>query len=291
MATFQRHRITPWLLLAPQLAVVAVFFFWPAVQGLYQSLFAQDAFGLGSEFVGLQNFIDVLEDSEFLNSLLITVVFTLAVAVLSLGIALLLAVQADRVIRGARFYRTLLIWPYAVAPAVAAVLWNFMFDPSLGVISHALEWLGIHWDHRVNGHQALLLVIIACVWVQVSYNLVFFLAGLQAIPQSLLEAATIDAAGPWRRFWSVTFPLLSPTAFFLLVTNTTYAFFETFGAIDATTQGGPGGSTRTLIYKIFQDGFVGLDFGHSAAQSVMLMLVVGLLTLIQFRYIERKVHY
>lgn len=291
MATFQRHRFTLCLLLAPQLAVIGIFFFWPAIEGLYQSLFAQDAFGLSSEFVGLQNFSDLLDDSEFIHSLVITVIFTLAVAVLSLALSLLLAVQADRVRRGARVYRTLLIWPYAIAPAVAAVLWNFMFDPALGIISHTLAWLGIHWDHRINGQQALLMVIIACVWVQVSYNMVFFLAGLQAIPQSLLEAATIDAAGPWRRFWSITFPLLSPTAFFLLITNTTYAFFETFGAIDATTQGGPGGSTRTLIYKIFQDGFVGLDFGQSAAQSVMLMIVVGLLTLIQFRYIERKVHY
>lgn len=291
MASFQHHRFAPWLLLLPQLVVVGLFFFWPAIEGLYQSLYAQDAFGLGSVFVGLQNFSDVLRDGEYLAALKTTIIFTLLVATCSLTLALVLAVLADRVVKGARVYRTLLVWPYAVAPAVAAVLWNFLFDPSLGLISHLLGMLGIDWNQYLNGGQALMVVVIACTWVQVSYNFVFLLAGLQAIPASLLEAAAIDAAGPWRRFWTISFPLLSPTLFFLLVTNTTYAFFETFGAIDASTQGGPGGATRTLIYKIYQDGFVGLDFGHSAAQSVILMIIVGVLTLIQFRFIERKVHY
>lgn len=291
MATFQHQRLTPWLLLAPQLVVVGLFFFWPAGQAIYQSLFTQDPFGLASTFSGFQNFIDVLHDPEYLAAFKVTILFTLSVAVASLCIALLLAVLADRVIKGSRFYRTLLTWPYAVAPAVAAVLWSFLFDPSLGRISHFLELVGVHWDYHINGGQALALVIIASVWVHVSYNFVFFLAGLQAIPKSLLEAAAIDAAGPWRRFWTITFPLLSPIMFFLLITNTTYAFFETFGAIDATTAGGPGGATRTLIYKIYEDGFKGLDVGHSAAQSVLLMILVAALTLVQFRYIERKVHY
>lgn len=291
MTTFQRHRFTPWLLLAPQLLVIAVFFFWPASQALYQSLYVQDPFGLSATFAGLDNFIQVLVDPEYRRALGVTVVFSASVALLALSIALLLAVLADRVVKGARGYRTLLVWPYAVAPAIAGVLWMFLFDPTLGVLSAMLGTLGVDWNHRLDGGQALALVIIASVWKQVSYNFVFFLAGLQAIPKSLLEAAAIDAAGPWKRFWTITFPLLSPTTFFLLVMNTTYAFFDTFGTIDATTGGGPGGATRTLIYKVFEDGFVGYDLGASAAQSVILMLLVGALTLVQFRYIERKVHY
>ncbi|WP_027350343.1 sn-glycerol-3-phosphate ABC transporter permease UgpA [Halotalea alkalilenta] len=291
MTTFQRHRFTPWLLLAPQLVVIAVFFFWPASQALYQSLYVQDPFGLSATFAGLDNFIQVLVDPEYRRALGVTVVFSASVALLALSVALLLAVLADRVVKGARGYRTLLVWPYAVAPAVAGVLWMFLFDPTLGVLSAMLGTLGVDWNHRLDGGQALALVIIASVWKQVSYNFVFFLAGLQAIPKSLLEAAAIDAAGPWKRFWTITFPLLSPTTFFLLVMNTTYAFFDTFGTIDATTGGGPGGATRTLIYKVFEDGFVGYDLGASAAQSVILMLLVGALTLVQFRYIERKVHY
>ncbi|ANF56455.1 sn-glycerol-3-phosphate ABC transporter permease UgpA [Halotalea alkalilenta] len=291
MTTFQRHRFTPWLLLAPQLVVIAVFFFWPASQALYQSLYVQDPFGLSATFAGLDNFIQVLVDPEYRRALGVTVVFSASVALLALSVALLLAVLADRVVKGARGYRTLLVWPYAVAPAIAGVLWMFLFDPTLGVLSAMLGTLGVDWNHRLDGGQALALVIIASVWKQVSYNFVFFLAGLQAIPKSLLEAAAIDAAGPWKRFWTITFPLLSPTTFFLLVMNTTYAFFDTFGTIDATTGGGPGGATRTLIYKVFEDGFVGYDLGASAAQSVILMLLVGALTLVQFRYIERKVHY
>ncbi|GHC31921.1 sn-glycerol-3-phosphate ABC transporter permease UgpA [Aidingimonas halophila] len=291
MATFQRHRLTPWILLAPQLAVIAVFFFWPAAQAIVQAFYIEDPFGLGHEFVWFENFARIFTSFEYLRALGVTALFSVSVAVGAMSLALLLAVQADRVIHGAHSYKTLLIWPYAVAPAVAGVLWMFMFDPNLGLLSAGLENLGIGWNHRVNGGQAMLLVILASIWKQMSYNFVFFLAGLQSIPKSLLEAAAIDGAGPWRRFWTVTFPLLSPTSFFLLVMNSVYVFFETFGTIDATTGGGPGGATRTLVYKVYEDGFEGYDLGSSAAQSVILLILVGLLTLLQFRYIERKVQY
>jgi len=291
MTTFDNHRVTPWILLAPQLLVVAVFFFWPAFQALQQAFYVEDPFGLGRSFVWFDNFTRVLASPEYHRALGVTVVVGVGVAVGAMALALLLAVLADRVIRGARVYRSLLIWPYAVAPAVAGVLWMFLFDPGLGIVSHLLAGVGVRWDHHLHGDQALALVIIASIWKQMSYNFVFFLAGLQAIPRSLLEAAAIDAAGPWRRFWSITFPLLSPTTFFLLVMNSVYAFFETFGTIDATTAGGPGGATRTLVYKVYEDGVIGYDLGSSAAQSVILMLLVGLLTLIQFRYVERRVQY
>lgn len=277
--------------MAPQLVIVLVFFFWPAMMALRQSFYVQDAFGLGETFTGLANFTRVLTSRSYHEALFNTAVFSLSVALGAMAIALLLATMADRVLRARRVYRTLLIWPYAVAPAAAGVLWMFMFDPTLGVLSRALAALGVHWDFRLNGHQAMALVIIAAIWQQMSYNFVFFLAGLQGIPASLLEAAAIDGAGPWRRFWTITFPLLSPTSFFLLVMNTIYAFFDTFGTIDTTTGGGPGGATRTLVYKLYQDGIVGLDLGGSAAQSVLLMLMVGLLTLVQFRYVERRVQY
>lgn len=291
MATFQRHRVTPWLLLAPQLAVIAVFFFWPAAQALVQAFYIEDPFGLGRSFVAFENFTRLLTSPAYYRALGVTGLFSVSVALGAMALALLLAVLADRVIRGAHGYKTLLIWPYAVAPAVAGVLWMFMLDPELGLISAWLSAVGIDWNHRLNGGQAMTLVVLASIWKQMSYNFVFFLAGLQAIPRSLLEAAAIDGAGPWRRFWSVTFPLLSPTSFFLLVMNSVYAFFETFGTIDATTGGGPGGATRTLVYKVYEDGFIGFDLGSSAAQSVLLMLLVGLLTLVQFRYVERRVQY
>jgi len=291
MTHFQRYRLTPWLLMAPQLIIVGVFFFWPALQAVQQAFYIEDAFGLSRQFVGLANFVAVLTSSEYYNALWTTVVFSLAVALGAMAIALLLAVLADRVIKGASVYKTLLIWPYAVAPAVAGVLWLFLLDPTLGLVSTSLERLGVAWDHNLNGGQALLLVILASVWKQMSYNFVFFVAGLQAIPKSLLEAAAIDAAGPWRRFWTVTFPLLSPTSFFLLVMNSVYAFFDTFGTIDTVTSGGPGSATTTLVYKVYQDGFVGQNLGSSAAQSVLLMLFVGILTMVQFRYVERRVHY
>ncbi|GGK28672.1 sn-glycerol-3-phosphate ABC transporter permease UgpA [Salinarimonas ramus] len=281
----------PVALLLPQLVVTAIFFLWPAGQALYQSVLRQDAFGLRTTYVGLANFERLFSDPLYLNSFQVTVVFSLAVTFLGLAIALLLATMADRVIKGASGYKTLLIMPYAVAPAVAGVLWWFLFNPSIGLFAHTLRALGIDWNHLLNGDQALILVVIAAVWKQISYNFLFFLAGLQAIPRSLVEAAAIDGAGPMKRFWTIVFPLLSPTAFFLLVVNVTYAFFDTFQIIHATTSGGPGQSTTILVYKVYSDGFVGLDLGSSAAQSVVLMAIVIVLTFVQFRYIERRVQY
>jgi len=281
----------PWALVAPQLAIVLVFFFWPAAQGLYFSVLQQDAFGTSVQFVGLENFRALFRDESYLASFRITAVFSLLVAGLGLSLSLLLAVMADRVIKGAGGYKTLLIWPYAVAPAVAGVLWLFMFAPSIGVVTYALGRIGIPWNHLLNGTDALILVVAAAVWNQISYNFLFFLAGLQSIPKSLIEAAAIDGAGPWRRFWTVQFPLLSPTAFFLLVINIVYAFFGTFGIIDAATQGGPGQDTSILVYKLYFDAFKAMDLGASAAQSVVLMAIVTVLTVIQFRYVERKVNY
>jgi sn-glycerol 3-phosphate transport system permease protein len=286
-----RGTALPLLLLAPQLAVTAVFFLWPAGVAVYQSVLQQDPWGLRTEFVGLRNFAEVLADPDWRTAAGNTAVFSTAVAGLAMGIALMLAVQADKAIRGARVYRTLLIWPYAVAPAVAAVLWLFLFHPSIGLIGRALNANGFPWDPRLNGNQAMLLVIGAAAWKEVSYNFIFFLAGLQAIPRSVLEAAAIDGARPVRRFWTVVFPLLSPTTFFLLVVNLVYAFFDTFGTIHALTGGGPGNATTTLIYKVYVEGVQNTNLGSSAAQSVILMLLVVALTMIQFRFIERRVHY
>jgi sn-glycerol 3-phosphate transport system permease protein len=286
-----RGTALPLLLLAPQLAVTAVFFLWPAGVAVYQSVLQQDPWGLRTEFVGLRNFAEVLADPDWRTAAGNTAVFSTAVAGLAMGIALMLAVQADKAIRGARVYRTLLIWPYAVAPAVAAVLWLFLFHPSIGLIGRALNANGFPWDPRLNGNQAMLLVIGAAAWKEVSYNFIFFLAGLQAIPRSVLEAAAIDGARPVRRFWTVVFPLLSPTTFFLLVVNLVYAFFDTFGTIHALTGGGPGNATTTLIYKVYVEGVQNTNLGSSAAQSVILMLLVVTLTMIQFRFIERRVHY
>ncbi|HEX7548741.1 MAG TPA: sn-glycerol-3-phosphate ABC transporter permease UgpA [Candidatus Methylomirabilis sp.] len=284
------NKVLPYLLLAPQLAITVVFFFWPAVQAIYWSVLIQDPFGLRTEFVWLENFRTILTDPLYLGSIQVTVIFSLAVAALAMGFALLFAVMADMKIRGVRAYRTLLMWPYAVAPAVAASLWLFIFHPSIGVIGRSLNDMGILWDYKLNGTQALLLVILASAWKQVSYNFLFFLAGLQAIPKSLVEAASMDA-GPARRFRSIVFPLLSPTTFFLLVVNMVYAFFDTFGVIHALTGGGPAKATETLIYKVYTDGVVNIDLGSSSAQSVILMAVVITLTALQFRFIERKVHY
>ncbi|QPF75116.1 sn-glycerol-3-phosphate ABC transporter permease UgpA [Roseateles sp. DAIF2] len=286
-----RSRWLPWLLLAPQVLVISVFFFWPAGQALLQSLQQQDAFGLSTEFVGLDNFRNLFNDESYLASFKITAVFSLLVAVCGLAVALLLAVMADRVIKGAMAYKTLLIWPYAVAPAVAGVLWLFMFAPSIGVVSHTLQALGMDWNHLLNSKHALTLIVVAAVWKQISYNFLFFLAGLQSIPKSLIEAAAIDGAGPARRFWTIVFPLLSPTTFFLLVINVVYAFFDTFAIVDATTHGGPGKDTAILVYKVYYDGFKALDLGGSAAQSVVLMAVVIALTVLQFRFVEKKVQY
>jgi len=284
-------KLLPYLLLAPQLAVTLVFFFWPAAETIRQSLLREDAFGLRSEFVGIENFADVLADPFYLNAVTNTLVFSSAVTFLAMSVALLLAVLADRHIRGAALYKTLLIWPYAIAPAVAAVLWLFLFHPTIGLFSKLLLAAGIAWDWKLNGAQAMLLVIIASAWKQVSYNFIFFLAGLQSIPKSVLDAASIDGASNARRFWTITFPLLSPTSFFLLVVNLVYAFFDTFGVIHALTQGGPGKATETLIYKAYADGVQNLNLGSSAAQSVILMGAVIALTMVQFRFIERKVHY
>jgi sn-glycerol 3-phosphate transport system permease protein len=281
----------PWVLIAPQLVVIAVFFFWPAAQALLQSVQQSNAFGTSVEFVGLENFRNLWNDPTYLASFFTTAVFSTLVAVLGISISLMLAVFADRIVKGALVYKTLLIWPYAVAPAVAGVLWLFMFAPSVGVVSYWLRSLGINWNHLLNGGQAMTLVIMAAVWKQISYNFLFFLAGLQSIPKSLIEAAAIDGARPWRRFWTIVFPLLSPTTFFLLVINIVYAFFDTFGIIDAATEGGPGKDTSILVYKVYYDGFKAMDLGGSASQSVVLMVIVVVLTVVQFRFVEKKVNY
>jgi sn-glycerol 3-phosphate transport system permease protein len=281
----------PDLLVAPQLLVTFVFFIWPASRALYQSLLLEDPFGLSTQFVWLDNFVALFADPGYLNSFRVTLVFSVGVTVLALGAALFFAVMADRIIRGANTYRTLLIWPYAVAPAVAGVLWLFLFNPTIGVIAYILRSWGYDWNYILNGNQAMFLVVIAAAWKQISYNFLFFLAGLQAIPKSLIEAAAIDCAGPARRFWTIAFPLLSPTTFFLIVVNIVYAFFDTFGIIHAVTSGGPAKATEILVYKVFRDGFIGLDLGGSAAQSVVLMVIVVALTVFQFRFIERRVHY
>ena len=284
-------RWLPVLLLAPQLLVTLVFFYWPAGQAVWQSFLLQDAFGLSTEFVGFENYRELFSQPAYYRTLLTTAVFATSVTVLALSIALLLAVMADRQIRGGAAYRTLLIWPYAVAPAVAGVLWLFMFQPSLGVLARGLRGFGVDWNPLLNGNHAMILVVMASAWKQISYNFLFFLAGLQAIPRSVIEAAAIDGAGPLRRFWTVIFPLLSPTTFFLLVVNIVYAFFDTFGIIDTMTAGGPAKATETLVYKVYSDGRLGGDLGGSAAQSVVLLLIVIALTAIQFRYVERRVQY
>ncbi|VWX57954.1 glycerol-3-phosphate transporter subunit; membrane component of ABC superfamily [Burkholderiales bacterium 8X] len=281
----------PWALLAPQLVVIVVFFFWPASQALLQSMQVQDAFGSSTEFVGMQNFKQLFDDPSYVESFKTTALFSVLVATIGISLSLLLAVFADRIVRGAMFYKTLLILPYAVAPAVAAVLWLFMFSPSLGVVSYALGKIGIDWNHLLNSTHAMTLIVMASVWKQISYNFLFFLAGLQSIPKSLIEAAAIDGAHAWRRFWTVQFPLLSPTTFFLLVINVVYAFFDTFAIVDAATQGGPGKDTAILVYKVYYDGFKAMDLGGSAAQSVVLMAIVIALTVVQFRFVEKKVNY
>ena len=281
----------PWVLIAPQMVIVLVFFFWPAGQALYQSVLSQGIFGGDTLFVGAENFERLFADESYLESFKTTAVFSLLVAVCGMGLSLLLAVMANRVVRGAAIYKTLLIWPYAVAPVVAGVLWLFMFAAPMGIVSFALRALGIEWNHLLNANHAMTLIVVAAVWKQISYNFLFFLAGLQSIPKSLIEAAAIDGASPWHRFWTIVFPLLSPTTFFLLVINVVYAFFDTFGIVDATTHGGPGKDTAILVYKVYVDGFKAMDMSGSAAQSVVLMLIVVTLTVIQFHYVEKKVQY
>ncbi|SEG41371.1 sn-glycerol-3-phosphate ABC transporter permease UgpA [Bosea lathyri] len=286
-----RGMTIPFLLLAPQLVITVLFFYWPASQAVWQSFLLQDAFGTSTEFVWFENYAALFADPGYYKALVNTAIFSTFVCVLSLSIALLFAVMADRQLRGAEIYKTLLIWPYAVAPAVAGVLWIFMFDPSLGMLARGLDRLGIAWNPRLNGNDAMTLVILAATWKQISYNFLFFLAGLQSIPKSVIEAAVIDGAKPMRRFWTIVFPLLSPTTFFLLVVNIVYVFFDTFGIIDTVTGGGPSGATETLVYKVFSDGKGGSNLGGSAAQSVILLIMVIGMTAIQFRFIERKVSY
>ncbi len=285
------HRLLPYLLLAPQIAITLIFFVWPAAQALKQSMFIEDPFGLSSEFVWFENFAFVLSDPLYAKSILTTAIFSVSVAGLALSVALFLAAKADAIISGRMVYRTLLVWPYAVAPAIAGVLFLFMFNPRVGVLSSGLVALGIDWNYLLNGNQAMALVVAASAWKQVSYNFLFFVAGMQAMPRSLIEAAAIDGAGPTYRFWTIIFPLLMPVTFFLLVINMIFAFFETFGVIEAVTQGGPAGATNILVYKVYRDGFVGLDLGSSAAQSVILMGIVIALTVLQFRYVEKRVNY
>jgi sn-glycerol 3-phosphate transport system permease protein len=285
------NKILPYLLVAPQLAITLVFFYWPASQALRQSMLREDPFGLSSKFVWFDNFKKVLSDPNYLNSIQVTAIFSISVAAVAMATALLLAVMAEKVVRSRGLYRTLMIWPYAVAPAIAGMLWLFLFNPSIGSLAYGLRWLGINWDPLLDGEQAMVLVVAAASWKQISYNFLFFVAGLQAIPKTLIEAAAIDGAGEKKRFWTIVFPLLAPTTFFLLVVNTVYAFFDTFGIIHAVTGGGPGKATETLVYKVYNDGFVNLILGDSAAQSVILMVIVIALTAIQFRYVERKVHY
>lgn len=286
-----KNKVLPYVLVAPQIVITLVFFIWPALMAIYQSVQQEDPFGLSTEFVGMENFSYIFTDPIYLNSIKVTMVFSLSVAAISMCTALMLAVMADRVIRGATTYKTLIIWPYAVAAVAAAVLWYFLFNPTVGMISFFLKKMGIDWNFALNGGQAMLLVVLASSWRQIAYNFLFFLAGLQAIPKPFLEAAAIDGASPWKRFWTIVFPLLSPTVFFLLVMNLVYAFFETFGVIHAITEGGPNEATNTMVFKIYHDVFEAVDLGGSAAQSVVLMVLVIALTVIQFRYIERKVHY
>jgi sn-glycerol 3-phosphate transport system permease protein len=281
----------PWVLIAPQFIIILVFFFWPAAQALLQSVQRSDAFGTSVEYVGLENFRYLWNDPSYLESFKTTAIFSALVAGLGLSLSLVLAIFADRVVRGSGIYRTLLIWPYAVAPAVAGVLWLFLFSPSIGILSYWLREMGVGWDPLLNSQHAMALIVMAAVWKQISYNFLFFLAGLQSIPKSLIEAAAMDGAKPWRRFWTIQFPLLTPTTFFLLVINIVYAFFDTFAIVDAATKGGPGKDTAILVYKVYFDGFKAMDLGGSAAQSVVLMLIVISLTVVQFRFVEKKVNY
>ena len=289
--TIFSNQLLPWLLLAPQLTITFVFFLWPAGQAIRQSFLRQDAFGINTSFVGLRNFRALLNSAEYLNSLQVTAVFAVSVTILSMGLSLLLAVAVDRMIRSTSVYTTLLVWPYAVAPAVAGILWWFIFNPTIGVMPYVLNMVGYNWNHMTSKSDAMTLVVIASAWKQISYNFLFFVAGLQSIPASLREAAAIDGAGPVRRFFDITFPLLSPTTFFLLVVNIVYAMFDTFAVIDATTEGVPAPATNIMVYKVYFDGFIGQNMGSSAAQSVVLMVIVIALTVLQFRYVEKKVAY
>jgi len=286
------NRLLPYLLIIPQLLVTLTFFYWPAFQGLLQSVMRSDPFGLHNRFIWFENFIDLLKDPLYLRSIGITLMFSAAVAVVSISTGLFIAAMANRALRFKALIRTMIIWPYAVAPAISGILWLFLLHPSYGIVALAInKWLGANWNPVLQGTDALIMVIMASAWKQISYNFVFFLAGLQAVPHSLIEAAAMDGASPFRRFWKITLPLLSPTLFFVTVMNIIYSFFETFGVIHTVTQGGPGGATNILVYKVYQDGFIGLNLGSSSAQSIILMSLIVLITTLQFRYVERKVHY
>lgn len=289
--TIFSNRVLPYFLLAPQLAITLVFFIWPAFQAFRQSFLREDPFGMKTTFVWFANYTKLFGSADYMNALWVTLIFSVSVTVLSMGLSLLFAVCVNRVLKTGRLYTTLLVWPYAVAPAAAGLLWWFMFNPSIGILPYILRHLGYDWNHRLNGNDAMVLIVVASAWKQISYNFLFFVAGLQSVPQSVTEAAAIDGAGPFKRFWTVVFPLLSPTTFFLAVVNVTYALFDTFPVVDSTTSGGPSQSTNTLVYKVYADGFVGLNLGPSAAQSVVLMLIVVALTVIQFRWVEKKVQY
>ena len=288
---YYHNKLLAYLLIAPQILITLIFFIWPAAQALYQSFLVEDAFGLGSEFVWFENFIFLFEDEYYLDSFGRTALFSFLVAFVSMSFSLILAGFAERVIRGELIYKSLLIWPYAVAPVLAGALWIMLFDPSLGLITYYLKYFDVEWNYKLNGTQAMILVVLASAWKQVAYNFLFFLAGIHAIPKSMIEAAALDGSGPIKRFWTIIFPLISPVTFFLLVINTVYAFFDTFGIIHVMTQGGPANSTEILVYKVYNDGFIGLDLGGSAAQSVILMFIVISLTFFQFRFIEKKVEY
>jgi sn-glycerol 3-phosphate transport system permease protein len=281
----------PYLLVLPQVLITLVFFIWPASQAVLQSFLQEDPFGLKTEFIFLENYAALFQDPDYRASFSKTMVFSFFTTLISMGSALILAARVDRVIKCRTVYRTFLIWPYAVAPVVAGALWMFLFDPTLGIVAYFLQFAGVDWNHRMDGNHAMILIILAASWKQISYNFLFFIAGMQAIPRSLIEAAAMDGAGPFRRFWTIVFPLLSPTTFFLLVVNMVYAFFDTFGIVHAVTKGGPAQATQILVYKVYNDGFIGLDLGGSAAQSVILMAIVIGFTVIQFKYIERRVVY
>ncbi|MBY5649086.1 sn-glycerol-3-phosphate ABC transporter permease UgpA [Rhizobium leguminosarum] len=285
------NKLLPYLLIAPQIFVTVVFFLWPAATAFWQSFLRQDAFGFKTSFVWFENYRRLFADPIYINAFGHTLIFAILVTVLSTSIALLLAAAAMRVLRTSRIYSTLLIWPYAVAPAIAGILWWFMFNPSIGIVAYMLRAMGINWNHLINSDDAMVLIVIAATWKQISYNFLFFLAALQSVPRSLQEAGAIDGAGPMKRFWTIVFPLISPTTFYLIVINIVYAMFDTFGIIHATTQGGPARATEILVYKVYFDGFIGLNLGSSAAQSVILMVIVIALTAVQFRFIERRVQY
>jgi len=290
--SFFTSKRLPYLLILPQFLITATFFYWPALQGLAQSVMRSDPFGHHSTFIWLENFTALFTDPLYLKSIGTTLFFSASVATVSISVGLFIATMANRALKAKALIRTMLVWPYAVAPAISGILWLFLLHPSYGVVAIAIKrWLGIDWNPVLDGKDALFMVVMASAWKQISYNFIFFMAGLQAIPGSLIEAAAMDGASPFRRFWKITLPLLSPTLFFVTVMNIIYSFFETFGVIHMMTQGGPGGATNILVYKVYQDGFIGLDLGSSAAQSIVLMSLIIVITLLQFKYVERKVQY